>query len=100
MLLLSKFPNFSCTACVKEVKHGSQDLRSYATIKKIIKLSNTFFFSFLVFHCSDLGVVNSSISTEQEVIRCDMQDTRALLKQIEEQLNNMEAKFSKFQFSR
>ena len=37
------------------------------------------------------------MSTEQEVIRCDMQDTRALLKQIEEQLNNMEAKFSKFQ---
>ncbi|XP_044183882.1 uncharacterized protein LOC114971148 [Acropora millepora] len=48
----------------------------------------------------ELGVVNSSMSTEQEVIRCDMQDTRALLKQIEEQLNNMEAKFSKFQFCR
>ena len=40
------------------------------------------------------------MSTEQEVIRCDMQEARALLKQLEEQLNNMEAKFSKFQFCR
>ena len=60
-----------------------------------MKLSN-FFSSLLVFLCLDLGVVNSSMSTEREVIRCGMQDTGALLKQIGEQLNKMEAKFSKF----
>ena len=68
------------------MKDGSQDLMRNVTIeKKVIKLSDTFLF-FLAFLCLDLGVVNSSMSTEREVIRCDMQDTRALLKQIEEQL--------------